>query len=703
MSSFTSQHRGSITETADSAGQSSAAAHWAERQRWATRHAPIDLAKPRRHADAAHEWAVSQAVTLISPTRRYLRGAERVLSLEAEISGMCAARFGEQVERCRQLARRGKLTRDVERTRALAVVREAGRRAWGLNAYRPQVAGAWALLEGRMTEMATGEGKTLVAALAAAILGWRGRGCHVVTVNDYLARRDAQWAQPFMTLCGLSVAHVVGDTPPSQRAAGYHADVTYTTHQNAAADYLRDQLAQQMPGGPRTPSLPGVLARQLAGGVWSSPRSDQAGGSGGSGLTGAAGGVVMRGLAVAIVDEADSVLLDEAVTPLIISGSADDAAQAPAFTAAAEVADRLVIHRDFRLDLRHRDLHLTRRGRQRIDQLCTGFAGPLGARGKRYRQEMIHQALTARHLFLRGDQYVVQDGKIVIVDHATGRLMPDRAWRAGLHQAVEAKEGVEIQELKSTLASISFQRFFRSYHHLAGMTGTAWSDRAELWRTYRLRTTRIPTHRPCRRRHVSVKPFRSLDEKWDAVVVATRRHLDQGRPVLVGTRSVEDSDTLSQRLAAAGIPHEVLNARSHLREAEIVAEAGKAGRVTVATNMAGRGTDIKLDPGVAENGGLVVLATDRHESPRVDRQMQGRAGRQGEPGLAVTFTSLEDPLCRRYARLPARWLQRLGTLSPALGWHLVFRLAQGKASHTSAHQRRQVQLRDEHLAEQVGF
>ena len=702
MSSISSQNRWSAPGSVVEADQMSAASQWAERQRWRTRHARLEPAKPLRHADAVYDWLLSRVVTLRSPTRRYLRGAEQVLALESEISELTGEAFRGEIQSCRELARRGRLGPTAERVRALALVREAGSRVWGLNAYREQIAGAWALLDGRMTEMATGEGKTLVAALASAILGWRGRGCHVVTVNDYLAQRDAEWVRPFLDFCGLSVGYVIGDTPPSERAAAYAADVTYTTHQNAAADCLRDQLAELASGRQRRLSLPGTLARQLAAGPPDPSVSGVATPSGRSGRSGGAG-TVMRGLEAAIVDEADSVLLDEAVTPLIISGNSEDGAQAQAFAAAAELATRLEADRDFRLDLRHRDLRLTQRGRDRIDELCAESPGPLGSRSKRFRQEMLHQALAARYLYLCGDHYVVQNGKVVIVDGATGRLMPDRTWRAGLHQAVEAKERVEIQKIKSTLASISFQRFFRSYRHLSGMTGTAWSDRAELWRTYRLRTVRIPTHRPCRRRHVRVKPFLSLNDKWDAVVHVTRNYLEAGQPVLIGTRSVEDSETLSLRLAAAGIKHDVLNAHSHEREAEIVVQAGQPGRVTVATNMAGRGTDIKLGPGVAEKGGLVVIATDRHDSPRVDRQLQGRAARQGEPGSAVMITSLCDPLLTQFT---PNLRKIFGVFRPALPSgliHPLFKAAQNSATTRSLYRRRQVQLNDEHQADQLSF
>ncbi|MEO1235695.1 MAG: translocase, partial [Planctomycetota bacterium] len=367
----------------------------------------------------------------------------------------------------------------------------------------------------------------------------------------------------------------------------------------------------------------------------------------------------------------------------------------------AERARELEKGEHFKVDPKHRDLELTAAGRRRVDELCADLQGPW--RGQRFRREMMHQALTARHLFLAGDQYVVQEGKVVIIDEATGRLMPDRTWRAGLHQAVEAKEGVEVQGMAQTLAAVSFQRFFRMYRSLAGTTGTAWGDRAEVWRTYRMHTVRVPTHEPSRRVVDRRRPMRSIEAKWRAVTAAAAEHHAAGRPVLVGTRSVEDSELLSGLLSEAGLPHDVLNARSHEREAAIVAEAGQPGRVTVATNMAGRGTDIKLGPGVAERGGLVVIATDRQESPRVDRQLVGRAARQGDPGLAVEVTSLDDHVLKRFAPRLRRVLRAAYPLLPGAVLRRAASYAQRRAARLGTHQRRQVQLRDEHLADQTGF
>ncbi|MEM1210878.1 MAG: DEAD/DEAH box helicase [Planctomycetota bacterium] len=660
---------------------------WRDAEAWRSRSHNRQPAKPRRHADAVYEWVASHVAAGRCSVQRYLRLADRVLACETECTELHIEALYERLAEQRAVFRRGSVTAE-QRVEALALIRETARRTLGLNAYRVQVAAAAALLDGRMTEMATGEGKTLVAALAACLIGWHGRGCHVITVNDYLAKRDAQWAKPLFEAAGLRVAYITGGTPPQDRPGAYAADITYTTHKEAAADHLRDRLSEQAQTDRASMPLASVLARNLTGEATGSQ------------------GRFFRGEA-AIIDEADSILLDESTTPLIISGpKADSATRGDGreftYRDATALAAQLQPNRDFRLDRRHRDLRLTPGGRQQIKRL----AGPIhdASRGPvRRLEERVYQALVAQHLYLRDDQYVVQDGKVVIVDESTGRLMPDRTWQAGLHQAIEAKENLEVSDLNHTLAAISFQRFFRLYPRLSGMTGTAWSERAELWRTYRMQTVRIPTHRRCIRRTCAVRPLPTLDDKWDAVTRLTQELHRTGRPVLIGTRSVDDSQALSERLTHAGIPHDVLNAHRHEQEAAIVAEAGQLGRVTVATNMAGRGTDIKLVHGVAERGGLAVIATDRHESRRVDRQLQGRSARQGEPGSATVLTSLDDPLLIKFTPIRRKLLKALPARLPRwlLGW--LFTAAQRRAGRLAAHQRRQVLVRDEHHANQLSY
>ncbi len=621
--------------------------------------------------DAAWDVLAGRAQQLRPRRRRFLRQAAIVVERSRALQDLSDARLHERALALREVYRRGRDTRD-DLLEAYALVREAARRQLGLAAHPVQVAAALAMNAGCIVELATGEGKTLAATMPAAVNGWRGRGCHVLTVNDYLAERDAQNMRPVYRRLGLTVAHIDGEMPPPQRKVAYAADITYCTNKEAAADLLRDRL---MLGRMRT--LSSVLMDRISG-------------EGGTG----ADRLVMRGLACAIVDEADSILIDEAVTPLIISGGAPNPEQAEAYQQAAAVAAELEADRHFRVNHRYREVTLTRAGRREIAERTEDFGGLW--RGARRREELVTQALTARHLFLRDQQYVIQDEKIVIVDEFTGRLMPDRTWRDGLHQAVEAKEQLEVQAAKETLARISFQRFFRLYGKLCGMTGTALEARHELWQIYHCPTVRIPTHRPCIRRQLPDRVFRRSDDRWAAVVEHVKQVHAEGRPILIGTRSVQSSEHLSKLLDEAGLEHQVLNAVRHREEAQIIAGAGQPGRITVATNMAGRGTDIKLGPGVAEKGGLHVIATERHESGRVDRQLFGRAGRQGDPGSAVAFVCTEDELVRRYAaNVPAPTRRLLG--------RRLYNRAQRRAERLALRQRKAVLRTDDWLDENLGF
>lgn len=621
--------------------------------------------------DVAWDASAAAIVSALPRTGRYLNRANAVIALASEIEPLDDPALREAVLETRAVFRRGRETTD-DVLRGFALVREAAHRAIGLRAYPTQVAAALAMHDGCIAEVATGEGKTLIATMPATVAGWAGRGCHVITVNDYLAQRDAQLMRPVYEFCGLTVASVTGDLEPPARRAAYAADVTYTTNKEAAADYLRDKLTL----GPQR-GLTDTMLNQLIAGD----------GVVGENSGAAASRVVMRGLEHVIVDEADSVLIDEAVTPLIISGSTPNAQQVEAFIQAAGLAQHFELRKDFTVNRQFRDIRLTPRGRDKVAHV----AEPLGGlwAGQRRAEEMIVQALTARELYVAGIQYVVQDNKVVIVDEATGRLMPDREWRDGLHQAVSAKEGVEVEPPKATMARVSFQRFFRMYRKLSGMTGTAWEERRELWQTYRTPTVRIPTHRPIKRKLAPDRVLPTEDAKWNAVADETQRLHDTGRPILIGTRSVGASETLSERLTQRGIKHTVLNAIRHAEESDIVATAGQRGQVTIATNMAGRGTDVKLGPGVAELGGLQIIATERHDSRRVDRQLFGRSGRQGDPGNAVMFLCLEDELVRRYGRF--RWLPGF------------FKRAQRRAQTRSRGMRKQVLKQDEQTADSLGF
>ncbi len=639
-------------------------------------------AKLPRGMDAVWNSAVATVVPLVPRRRGLLRLADQVVALEKQYAHISARLLRESAAGMRDIFRLGRETSD-DLIRGFAIVREVAWRQLEMRPYPVQVAAAMAMETGCIAEMATGEGKTLAATMPATMAGWRGRGCHVITVNDYLAQRDAEWMKGIYAMCGLRVAYITGQMPSGERRTAYEADITYCTNKEVAADLLRDRLklGQQL-------GLPRVLLSKII--DPKAGRTDQ---------------LVMRGLDTAIVDEADSVLIDEAVTPLIISGDGRNAQQIEAFEQAAQLADQLETGRDYTAEHRFREIRFTRAGHLRLDDLRQNMSGIWT--GIRRSEELLNQALSAREFFLLDKQYVIQEGKVVIVDEFTGRLMPDRTWRDGMHQAVEAKEKLEVTPPKETLARISFQRFHRLYRHLSGMTGTALEAQHEAWRVYKLPVVPIPTHRPCIREHLGTHIFADGERKWDAIVA----HIDKvhaiGRPLLIGTRSVGASEHLSDKLTELGLEHQVLNAVRHAEEAVIVAGAGHAGRITVATNMAGRGTDIKLDRGIAKKGGLHVVATERHEAGRIDRQLFGRAGRQGDPGSAVSFVALDDELFQRYA---SRWAKRVaqrfagtqGELTGTLAQRIVNR-TQARASYIAARQRQAVLKSDDMYDEFLGF
>ncbi len=565
---------------------------------------------------------------------------------------------------------------------AMAAIREASSRQLGLRPYEVQLIGALAMNRRFLAEMATGEGKTLTAGLAAILWGWSGRPCFVITVNDYLVQRDVQWLSPLFRFCGVSVGQVVGELDSHQRRMAYGSDITYGTSKEIAADFLRDRLTDG-----ESSRASQRLIRQLAG----------------SKLNGAA--PVMRGLHSVIVDEADSVLIDEAVTPLIIAAERENAVLREVVSIASEMVETMKRGVDYRVEPRHREIQLTSQGELKLETFAARFPDTWRALGRRV--ELAKQALSAREFYLRGKNYVVDDDKIVIVDEATGRQMPQRTWRAGMHQAVEAKEKVSITHPTDTLARISFQRFFRLFTRLAGMTGTGWEASAEFWRVYRLPVVRIPHHRPCQRREEPDAVFACEQEKWNAVVEEVVRVHSTGQPVLIGTRSVGASESLADQLGARGLTVQLLNAVRHHDEAGIIARAGEIGKITVATNMAGRGTDIRLAPGVAALGGLRVVATERFHSSRVDRQFFGRSGRQGDPGSARAFISLDDEIFKiqmsRSLRSGLRYWLRWRTSHATFWVRRLVKASQRQAELNAARAREEVLRQDDWLEESLAF
>jgi len=555
----------------------------------------------------------------------------RVNGLEAETAARSDAQLRQSAAALRRRLSMGESLDDLL-PEAFALVREAARRHIGERPYDVQVLGAAALHAGWIAEMQTGEGKTLTATMPAFLNALMGRGVHIVTVNDYLAQRDANWMGAIYRALGLMVGCLVHGISDAERIAAYQADITYGTNKEFAFDYLRDQLRQHAARQRRAAT---VLERV-------------------GGPAGPAAGRVQRAHHYAIVDEVDSILIDEARVPLIISERESvESAFANAYRSARELALQLSQPRDYSLDASRRGVELTQRGIARARAAAVTPLPPA-----RPFEHMVRQALQAELLFERDRDYLVMDGKVTIVDEFTGRTLPDRSWSLGLHQAVEAKEGVPITEENRTLASVTFQRYFKLYRKLAGMTGTARQSRGEFGKVFGLPVVSVPTNRPLHRTTLPYRVFGTWEAKRRAVLNRIEELHRLGRPVLVGTRSVRRSEELSQLLTERGIAHNVLNARQHAREAAIVAEAGQRARVTIATNMAGRGVDILLGAGVAGLGGLHVLGTEMHEAGRIDHQLGGRAGRQGDAGSYEFFVSLEDELLMRWSKAVASRLAR---------------------------------------------
>ena len=589
--------------------------------------------------------------------RRYRKTANQINALEDGFKALSDAELQARTAAFRERLDRGE-SLDALLPEAFATVREASRRVLGMRHFDVQLIGGMVLHDGNIAEMRTGEGKTLVATLPTYLNALAGKGVHVVTVNDYLARRDAAWMSKLYGFLGLSTGVIVNGLDPAERRAAYASDITYGTNNEFGFDYLRDNMAFS------------------------------------------ADDRVQRGLNFAVVDEVDSILIDEARTPLIISGPTGENSEL--YLAMNALVPRLVRQEeedgpgDYSVDEKTKQVHLTEDGHERVEALMTE-TGLLREGESLYdagNMNLIHHlnaALRAHALYHRDVEYIVRDGQIVIVDEFTGRTMPGRRWSEGLHQAIEAKEGVKIQNENQTLASITFQNYFRLYETLSGMTGTADTEAFEFQQIYDLEVVVIPTHRPMVRDDMNDLVFLNFKDKYEAIRKDIEWCVEHGRPVLVGTTSIENSEYLSNLLKKAGIKHEVLNAKQHEREAHIVAQAGRPSAVTLATNMAGRGTDIVLggsleaelealgenpDPAkveavkaewqqrheaVLEAGGLHIIGTERHESRRIDNQLRGRAGRQGDAGSSRFYLSLEDSLMRIFASDRVKQLmQRLG-------------------------------------------
>jgi preprotein translocase subunit SecA len=600
------------------------------------------------------------------------RLARIVAATDAAAAGLDGLGDGALLARAAQLRvqlRRSGLD-DLQLAAAcFALVREAAARSIGQRHFAVQLIGGWAMLRGMLAEMETGEGKTLAATLAASTAALAGRAVHVITVNDYLAERDARSMDPIYRALGLTVGCVRQGMTPDLRRAAYRCDIVYCSNKEIAFDYLRDRMV--LGGKPRAiaPKIDALAGSAL----------DER--------------LLLRGLQFAIVDECDSVLVDEARTPLILSAQGSRSQEEDLHRNALALA-RQFLPDDYRMGMDGTEI--TEAGLDKLEALSAQLGGVW--RGPRRREHLVRQALNALHVFQRDKHYLVREGKVVIIDENTGRLMPDRSWEQGLHQLIEIKEDVEVTGRRETLARISYQRFFRRYLHLCGMTGTATEVGRELWSVYGLRVATIPTNRPARRRRLPDEVHRTMGQKWAAVVMAIRERHASGQPVLVGTRSVAASEHLAKLLDEARLPYRLLNARQDADEAQIVAQAGEAGRITVATNMAGRGTDIKLGAGAAERGGLHVICTERHDSARIDRQLLGRCGRQGDPGSCQAIVSLADDLLAAHLPLLPR-----GKWLPSWTGRPLLALAQWRAERLHSLARRDLLNLDDYLGDQLAF
>jgi preprotein translocase subunit SecA len=569
--------------------------------------------------------------------KRHLAVATAITALEPELKALDDATLRARSDELRERAKQGHDPDDLL-IEAFALCREASRRTIGLRHFDVQLVGGLVLHQGKIAEMKTGEGKTLVASLALYLNALAGKGVHLVTVNDYLARRDAGWMGPIYSLLGLTVGINVGTAGtyiydpeyvdeahtdprlkhmrPATKREAYMADITYATNSELAFDYLRDNMARDL--------------EQCS----------------------------QRPLNYAIVDEVDSILIDEARTPHIISGQSDESTEK--YYEFARWAGRLAEGEDYEVDLKHKSASLTEAGIAKMER-WTSIRNIYDLENV-IEAHQINQALKAKALFRRDQEYLVKDGEVIIVDEFTGRTMPGRRWSDGLHQAVEAKEGVKVQQEQKTIATITVQNYFRQYDKLAGMTGTALTESEEFHKIYRLEVVVIPTNKSMIRADSPDVIYKTEQSKFEAVIDEIVEMNKERRPVLVGTVSVEKSERLAHMLEKRGVKHNVLNAKQHEREAAIVAEAGQPGAVTIATNMAGRGTDIVLGSGVTDVGGLHIIGTERHESRRIDNQLRGRAGRQGDPGSSRFFISLEDDLMKIFG--PAA--DRIGRLMDSL-------------------------------------
>lgn len=548
-------------------------------------------------------------------SKRYV--VRQVLRHQQVLDGCSENELTEMVDYIRHELHRQGLTKALI-LKSFAIIREASSRVLGKAHYDVQIYGGWLMINDMLAEMQTGEGKTLTMTLPACTAALAGIPVHVITANDYLAARDCEIMLPLYQRLGISACSIIDGMETEQRQQGYNADIVHTTNKQVAFDYLRDRIEIGEDTGPLKFQYRQI--QQLR--------------------TGDRSKLLLRGLCLALIDEADSVLIDEAVTPLIITKSVPNSESHDTYGDALYLASILFENQDFTTDKKYRQIELTIEGEDKLEELVLNLSGLW--RNRKTRERLVKQALTAVHFYIKDRDYLVKDDKVQIIDQSTGRVMADRSWEQGLHQMIETKEGCSISELREPQARISYQRFFGRYLKLGGTSGTISEVKTELRDVYQLNVVKVPPNRPSKRIMMAERLYRNRQIRDQVLMERIKALIAQQRAVLIGTCSVEDSEHIGNLLEQQAIDHQVLNARQDREESEIIARAGKAGAITVATNMAGRGTDIALDDTVAEAGGLHVIALSRNPSKRVDRQLYGRCARQGDPGSAEAILSLED-------------------------------------------------------------
>jgi len=613
--------------------------------------------------------------------------SKRFPSLLAEINekGQAFAALGQTELEQKATAYRQQLRQqglsDHQVAEGFALVRELAHRILGLRLHDCQLQGGWFMLNGMVAEMETGEGKTVTATLPVTLMALAGFPAHVITVNDYLAKRDAETLRPLYQAFGLSVGVVISTTTTQEKQLAYRCDITHCTNKTLVFDYLRDRMTQEN----RNSSLRFDVEKLY--------RRDG----------GCHQQLLLRGLCFALLDEADSILVDEARTPLVISGQGDNCQEEIFYRQAHKLALQLQPEDDFQIE--QDKIALSDAGETKLAQRGDELGGVWC--GARRRRESVSLALRALHTLCRDQHYIVEDDKVVIIDEYTGRPMPDRFWGRGLQQLVEIKEGCTVTGHRETLARISYQRFFRRYHRLAGMTGTAHEISAELSDVYALPVLRVPSHKPSQRRFEGTTVCLSQEQKWHQVIERINQLHQLGRPLLIGTRTVEDSEKLSKQLEEQGVDHKLLNARQNEEEAEVIAAAGHYGRITIATNMAGRGTDIVVDDVALEAGGLHVMLTEAHAASRIDRQLYGRCARQGAPGSVEAIMALDDDVPTAAKNVLIRVLQQFPSILNTFVGQWLARIAissaQKKMEQMHFKMRSKMRLLDKQTDEALAF